>query len=91
MLKIKKLLFIFGCSLALLMGCSNGNETVETKKEIIIQNNNNYKGIFVVKYNYSDNFLPAKETGNFKVKNSIDDKNNKEHVLLIGDILWMKH
>ena len=70
MLKIKKFLFIFGCSLALLMGCSNGNETDETKKEIIIQNNNNYKGIFVVKYNYSYNFLPAKETGNFIVKSN---------------------
>lgn len=86
MLKIKKFLFIFGCSLALLMGCSNGNdtvesnngnetvesgngnETVETKKKIEIQNTDNYKGIFVVKYNYSDNFLPAKETGNFIVK-----------------------
>lgn len=68
MLKIKKFLFIFGCSLALLMGCSNGNGTGETKKEIEIQNDNNYQGIFVVKYNYSDNFLPAKETGNFIVK-----------------------
>lgn len=68
MLKIKKFLFIFGCSLALLMGCSNGNETDETKKEIEILNDKNYKGIFVVKYNYSDNFLPAKETGNFIVK-----------------------
>ena len=53
MLKFKKFLFIFGCSLALLMGCSNGNETDETKKENEIQNDNNYKGIFVVKYNYS--------------------------------------
>ena len=38
MLIIKKFLFIFGCSLTLLMGCSNGNETGETKKEITIQN-----------------------------------------------------
>ena len=95
MLKIKKFLFIFGCSLALLMGCSNGNETVEssngnetdeTKKEIKIQNDNNYKGIFVVKYNYSDNFLPAKETGNFIVK-----RNNVSNNVLSSNISQMNN
>ena len=95
MLKIKKLLFIFGCSLALLMGCSNGNETDEsgngnetdeTKKEIRISNDNNFKGIFVVKYNYSDNFLPAKETGNFIVK-----KNNVSNNVLSSNISQMNN
>jgi len=86
MLKIKKFLFIFGCSLALLMGCSNGNETDETKNEIRISNDNNYKGIFVVKYNYSDNFLPAKETGNFIVK-----KNNVSNNVLSSNISQMNN
>lgn len=86
MLKIKKFLFIFGCSLALLMGCSNGNETDETKKEIRISNDYNYKGIFVVKYNYSYNFLPAKETGNFIVK-----KNNVSNNVLSSNISQMNN
>lgn len=86
MLKIKKFLFIFGCSLTLLFGCSNGNETDETKNEITIQNDNNYKGIFVVKYNYSDNFLPAKETGNFIVK-----KNNVSNNVLSSNISQMNN
>lgn len=104
MLKFKKFLFIFGCSLALLMGCSNGNETGEsnngnetgessngnetdeTKKEIRISNDYNYKGIFVVKYNYSDNFLPAKETGNFIVK-----KKNVSNNVLSSNISQMNN
>ena len=82
MLKIKKFLFIFGCSLTLLMGCCNGNETVESSNG----NDNNYKGIFVVKYNYSDNFLPAKETGNFIVK-----KNNVSNNVLSSNISQMNN
>ena len=72
MLKFKKFLFIFGCSLALLMGCSNGNETGEStepkyQKEII-ENKKNNKGAFFIKFNNSKNVLSENEVGNFNVK-----------------------
>lgn len=78
MLKIKKFLFIFVCSLALLMGCSNGNETVETtepkyQKEII-ENKNNDKGAYFIKFNNSKNVLSENEVGNFNVKFKSNNK-----------------
>lgn len=81
MIKLKKFLFIFGCSLALLMGCSNGNETVESNngnetgettepkyQKEIIENKKNNKGAYCIKFNNSKNVLSENEVGNFNVK-----------------------